>query len=356
MTVLPESKDFVVTYRGDVVENRHGVHAAVVDAAGKLLYAIGDPSRITLARSAAKPAQALAILETGAFEKFGFEEADLALICSSHSGEDIHIERVLTMLSKIQAEEKDLRCGGHTSLSEEVNRTWIKNDYTPTAVCNNCSAKHAGMMAGALALGVDTVDYHLADHPIQLRVMRAVEQLCGLEPSKVLWGIDGCNAPAPAIPLDRLAWSYARLSAAADSLDTEVPQLSQLAALARVYHACVRYPEMVAGDGRFCTVLMRAYQGALLGKVGADGCYGIGIRASEATRRLGAGGAVGIAVKIEDGNTDILYKVVVEMLKELGVGNPDTWRELAPFHDLELRNTMGVGTGRVSFPFKIRRI
>jgi L-asparaginase II len=137
------------TYRGEAIENTHIAHVAVVDARGRLLYAFGDPTRMTLARSAAKPAQALAVLETGALERFGFEEADLALMCGSHNGEERHIERARQMIAKAHASEADLRCGGHPPISEAVYRSWIKRDFTPGAVCSNCSGKHAGMLAGA---------------------------------------------------------------------------------------------------------------------------------------------------------------------------------------------------------------
>lgn len=118
---IGKDDDYVVSYRGEVVENRHKVHASVVDATGKQHFHVGDPSRITLARSAAKPAQALAILETGAFEQFDLDDADLALMCASHSSEERHITRARNMLAKAQVKEDDLRCGGHPALSATVN-------------------------------------------------------------------------------------------------------------------------------------------------------------------------------------------------------------------------------------------
>ncbi|MDO3432091.1 asparaginase [Rhizobium sp. CBN3] len=348
------SEDFVVTDRGGIVENRHRVHAAVVDAKGRLLYALGDPTRLTLARSAAKPAQALAILETNGVERYGFDDADLALMCASHSSEERHIAQTRTMLAKIQAEEADLRCGGHPSLSENVNRAWIKQDYTPTAVCSNCSGKHVGMIAGARAIGAGADDYHLPDHPMQLIVKRTVAELCDLDPQDVEWGIDGCNLPTPAFPLDRLARLYAKLASAADRGEGHEDLSTRDAALARIFQAMARYPELVAGEGRYCTVLMRAFDGAMIGKLGADASYAIGVRASDETRRLGADGALGISVKIEDGNIEVLYAVVTEILEQLGIGSPECRNPLAEFHHPKRVNTMGVTTGGVSFPFKLR--
>jgi len=350
---MTSNEDVVVTDRGGIVENSHRVHVAVVDAKGSLLYALGNPTRMTLARSAAKPAQALAILETHGFERYGFDAADLALMCASHSSEERHIERTRTMLSKVRAEEADLRCGGHPSLSETVNRSWIKQDYTPTAVCSNCSGKHVGMIAGSRAIGAGVEGYHLPDHPMQVAVKRTLAELCDLDARDVEWGIDGCNLPTPAFPLDRLARIYAKLAAAADGDDAREDPSARSTALARIFHAMARYPEMVAGEGRYCTVLMRAFKGAMIGKLGADASYAIGVRASDETRRLGADGALGISVKVEDGNVEILYAVVTEILEQLGIGSPDIRKQLATFHHPRRVNTMGVTTGGVSFPFTL---
>ena len=348
---MTPSEDFVVTDRGGIVENRHRVHAAVVDAKGRLLYALGNPARLTLARSAAKPAQALAILEAEGVARFGFDDADIALMCASHSSEERHIARTRTMLSKIKAEEADLRCGGHPSLSDTVNRSWIKQDFVPTAVCSNCSGKHVGMLAGARAIGAGMDGYHLPDHPMQGRVRRTVAELCDLDVQDVEWGIDGCNLPTPAFPLDRLARIYAKLATAADG--DEGPA-TRGAALARIFQAMARHPEMIAGEGRYCTVLMRAFNGTVIGKLGADASYAIGVRASDETRRLGTDGALGVSIKVEDGNIEILYAVVTEILERLEIGSPEIRSPLAPFHHPQRVNTMGVTTGGVSFPFKLR--
>ncbi|PYI04732.1 thermolabile L-asparaginase [Aspergillus sclerotiicarbonarius CBS 121057] len=345
MKVLTNN-NYVVTNRGSVIENRHQVHAVVTDATGRVLSAVGNPARITLARSAAKPAQALAVLETGAVDQFGFDEADLALMCASHSSEDRHVDRARAMLAKAHVEEGDLRCGGHPAVSEAVNRAWIKRDFTPTAICNNCSGKHAGMLAGAKAIGAPTGDYHQANHPLQRQVKRVVEGLAGLELDGAEWAIDGCNLPAPAFPLHHLARIYARIA-------PSDPPAAQTQALARIFQAMARYPHLVGGEGRFCTVLMETFARALIGKVGADGCYAVGVRPSDQTRQLGVDGAIGIAVKIEDGSLDILYAAVVEILAQLRLGTSDQLQPLAAFHRPQIRNTADVVTGETSHQFRM---
>jgi L-asparaginase II len=348
--------DYIVTDRAGIAENRYAVHAAVVDATGKLLYAVGNPSRMTLARSAAKPAQALAVLETGGPDQFGFDDADLALMCASHSSENRHIIRAQAMLAKVGAKEGHLACGGHPAVSEAVNRAWIKSDFSPTAVCNNCSGKHAGMLAGAKAIGAELADYHLPKHPMQLQVNQVFGELSNLDANGAKWGIDGCNLPSPAAPLHVLARVYSGFAAAADTVQTGTTVAARTRASSRIFQAMAKHPELVGGDGRFCTELMRALQGTLIGKIGADACYCVGIRASEQSRELGADGAVGIAVKIEDGDINMLYSAVIQILEELQLGPPVMHPELSGFHRQKIFNTVGIVTGHVSHQFNIRSV
>ncbi|CAM2143970.1 Asparaginase [Pararobbsia alpina] len=342
-------------YRGESVENSHVAHIAVVQADGKLLYSFGDPSRMTLPRSAAKPAQALAVLETGALERFGFDDGDLALMCGSHSSEPRHIERAQAMLKKAQATEADLRCGGHPPLSDAVYVDWLKRDFKPGAVCSNCSGKHAGMLAGARAIGASVERYEQPDHPLQVRVKQTVADVCDLPKDDVHWSTDGCNLPTPAFPLDRLARVFGKMAAAQDEVERSTAVSDRQAALAHLYRAMTTYPELVAGEGRFCTLLMKAFKGALVGKVGADGSYAIGVRASEQTAQLGAEGAIGIAVKVEDGNTNVLYTVVTELIAQLQLGTPEQRTAIRAFGARPIVNTMGVDVGRLAVSLKLER-
>ncbi|MGF6598747.1 L-asparaginase II [Paraburkholderia sp. GAS448] len=348
-SVEPDRSVAATVYRGDAVENTHVAHVAVVDADGRLLYTFGNPSRVTLARSAAKPAQALAIIETGALERFGFDEADLALMCASHNSEDRHIERTRQMLAKVHASAADMRCGGHPPLSEAVYRSWIKRDFVPDAVCSNCSGKHVGMLAGAQAIGAAIKDYQLPDHPLQVRVKHTVAEVCDLPDDGVQWSIDGCNLPTPAFPLDRLARLFAKLADATDSTARSAVSVSpRTAALARIYRAMTGWPELVGGEGRFCTALMQAFNGGLVGKVGAEASYAIGVRASDRTAKLGARGALGIAVKVEDGNTTVLYAIVAELLTQLDIGTAEQCARLEAYRSPRMLNTMGIETGRLT--------
>ena len=347
--------DCIVSDRNGIVENTHHVHAAVVDSTGKLLFSLGNPDRITLLRSAAKPAQALAVIETGALDKFGFDDADLALMCASHNSEGRHIKRVRSMLENIHANEDDLRCGGHPALSAAVNENWIRSGITPTAIRSNCSGKHAGMLAGAEAIGAGMHNYHHIDHPMQQRVKRVVEELCHADDATVQWAIDGCNLPAPAMPLRSIGRMFASLGAAAKSPGTKIGNSSdRTQSLSRIFHAMSTYPELVAGEGRFCTALMQTFQGSLVGKVGADGCYGVAIRSSDRTKALGADGAIGIGIKVEDGDRTILYSAAVHILEQLQIGTPETLLKLETFHHPPRVNTINVVIGGYTHRLHLR--
>jgi L-asparaginase II len=347
----------VTSYRGAAVENTHIAHIAVVDAAGRIVYAFGDPHRLTLPRSAVKPAQALAVVETGALERFGFDDADLALMCASHNSEAIHLARARAMLAKTGSSEADLRCGGHPPLSDTVWRDWIKRDFSPTPVCSNCSGKHAGMLAAAKGLGLDVAGYERDDHPLQQHVKHTLAELCDLPDGAVGWGTDGCNLPTPSFPLDRLARLFVKLAAAADAnvqATADAPAPQRTMALARIYRAMTTYPELVAGEGRFCTALMRAFGGTVVGKVGAEASYAIGVQAG-AHRASGIEGPLGIAVKVEDGNVGVLYAVVTALLDRLDVGTADARSKLDAFRAGPIRNTAGREVGHLAVTFELAR-
>lgn len=351
--------DVVISYRGGIIENRHDVHAAIVDASGTLIYTVGNYQRMTLARSSTKPIQTLAILETGAAERFDYDDADVALMCASHSSEPRHVERARAMLEKTGEKEGVLTCGGHPAQNPAVNRAWIKEDYIPTALCNNCSGKHAGMVAGALSLGASAHDYYLPGHAMQQRVYRAVEDLSGLGEKGVHWTVDGCNLPTPAMPLPNFALMFARLANAADlSDDSTMEAVNQRTQhLARIHKSMSRYHGLVAGEGRFDTALMAAYGGQIVGKIGADACYGVAVRAPTDASMTGAcQGAIGIAVKVEDGNLDVLYAAVMEILERLKVGTSEVRQSLDGWRYPKIVNTAGAVTGGYKHCFKLRSV
>jgi L-asparaginase II len=270
---------------------------------------------------------------------------------ASHGSEAHHISRARSMLSLSGATEADMQCGGHPALNPNVNKAWIQADFTPGAIENNCSGKHAGMLAGAKALGAGFADYHSPAHPMQKAVKRVVQETSRADPDDILWAVDGCNLPAPAMPLTSMGAMYACFASSVERATTPRER-----AMKRVFKAMSAHPEMVGGEKRFCTELMRRYGGLLIGKVGADGCYGVGIRECEDTRRLGASeSGVGIAVKIESGSMDLVYAAVAEILVQLQIGSADARSALQGWRAPEIFNTMGVITGVTMHCFEVRK-
>lgn len=258
------------------------------------------------------------------------------------------------MLAKIGAKETNLACGGHPPLSEVVGRAWIKNDFIPGGQCNNCSGKHAGMLAGSKTIQAGFADYQSPRHPMQLRVKRVFEELCGMDAKDLRWGVDGCNLPAPALPLPVLARIYSSFATASDKLQINGECSTRTQYSARIFQAMATFPELVGGEGRFCTEFMRAFKGSLIGKLGADGTYCVGVRASKQTHKLGAVGAMGISVKVEDGNINILYAAVLEIIEQLGLGTLEMRSSLTRFRCKDILNTAGVVTGHVTPELKVR--
>ncbi|MBA4495937.1 asparaginase [Paenactinomyces guangxiensis] len=327
-------------YRGGVIESSHLGHVAVVDKNGSLLYSYGDPNRLTYARSSMKPIQTIPVVETGAADRFAFSEADLALCCASHSGEERHRSRVLAMLSRIGQSETVLQCGTHVPRDEASYRQLIKESRELTPVYSNCSGKHAGMVATAVHMGEDPHTYHEQDHPVQIRILEAVADVTGYPKDKIHIGIDGCGVPAHRLPLVNLAWAFARL-ATPSVFDNPVRR----EAVQRVTDAMVAAPEMVGGHNRYCTDLMQAFKGQIIGKAGAEAVYCIGDRQS----------GIGIAVKIEDGGARATYAVMNEVLYQLGIGTDGELEALHAYTNPDVKNMNGKSVGSIRTEFTLRR-
>lgn len=323
----------VEVVRGGTIESRHRVHAVVADADGAVLASIGDPRIETFHRSAAKPMQALPLVEEGVAERFGFTEAELALCCASHEGEAAHVEGARSILAKAGADEALLRCGAHLPYSDAATRALLTSGASPGRIHNNCSGKHAGMIALAIGLGWDPVDYHREGHPVQRRMTQEIVRWSGMPEEKIPTGIDGCGVMCFATPLDVMAASFARYTAAADRGEPA----------AEVVVAMTRYPFMVGGTGRTCTDVMKVAGERVFVKLGAEGVYGGGVR----------GRGLGFAIKVEDGGRRAVEVALLRLLAALGVLDTDDLERLRAHAKPALRNTLGevVGEIRPAFDF-----
>ncbi len=304
--------DIVVT-RGALVESRHRLHAAVVDESGHLRLAAGDPLLTTWWRSCAKPFQVLPTLERGVFEALGWGADELALACGSHGGEPEHVALAGRMLASLGLEAGDLACGPHEPLSPRGARLRRESGHPLTRLHNNCSGKHAAMLARARFEGWPLVGYEQHDHPVQRASLEAVSAWAGLSPDAVALAVDGCGVAVFGLPLANMALAYARLAAAA-SRGVDGPQ--------RIAAAMTGHAFLVGGSERFDSVLMDACNGRVICKIGAEGVHSLAI----------VDQGIGIAVKVEDGAPRAQYPAVLALLSTLGVlpdPLPESLRELS---------------------------
>lgn len=327
-------------YRGEQVESSHLGHIAVVDFAGTLLYSFGDPHRMTYARSSMKPLQAIPVVETGAADRFGFEPADLSLCCASHSGEPRHRTRALSMLARAGQPEATLQCGTHVPRHEESYKELIREGKPLTPVFSNCSGKHSGMIATATHMGEDVTTYHLPEHPVQQRILDVVEDITGYPKEKINLGVDGCGVPVHQLPLAHYAWAFAKLAKPEVIANPE-----RRKAVERITAAMTAHPEMVGGENRYCTDLMTAFAGRIVGKAGAESVYCLGDRQT----------GLGIAVKIEDGGPRAINPVVNEVLRQLGIGTDGPLEALAEYTNPPIKNMSGNVVGRIETPFLLAK-
>ena len=315
--------------RGTAVESVHFGSVAIADRDGRLVLAAGDAHATTFTRSALKPLQALPFVAGGGLDRFGYSEAQAALLCASHSGEPRHVDAVADMLARAGMTGAALQCGTHApGFYEASGRIPPPPPYSPLQ--HNCSGKHSGMLAWCVQCGEPTADYLAYDHPLQQAIRRAVATFSGVAEDRLIAGIDGCSAPNYALPLSALARAYARLATAAVDADyADAPR--------RLAAAMTAHPEMVSGAHRSDLALMRAGRGDWVTKVGAEGVQAVGIRS------LG----LGIAVKVADGQKRGLYPAVVAALRALGVVDAAAEALLAPWGDHVVSNYRGLPTGKV---------
>jgi L-asparaginase II len=318
----------IEVWRGDTIESQHRLHIAVFDSDGALRAHSGNPQLVTFARSAIKPLQALPLVDDDVMTRFDFNDAELALACASHSGEQRHVEGVRSMLRKIGLSEEQLACGAHEPFNETSARLLREQGESPGRVHNNCSGKHAGMLALAVANGWQPAGYHEHRHPVQQRMLRELTTWADLRDDDVGIAVDGCGVTTFAVPISGLARAFARLAEGARA---------HAGAPARVVNAMVTSPEMVGGTGRMCTQLMRVTSGRVFAKVGAEGLYCAGVPGAE----------LGIAIKVEDGAKRAAEPALVAVLRVLGLLPDEEMAALEMFAQPRIINTRREAVGVV---------
>jgi L-asparaginase II len=346
------------TTRGDLVESVHYGSIAVVDSNGKLIASHGDPQTVAFLRSSAKPFQALPFVERGGVEHFNFTARELSIACASHEGSDLHVQVVEEMQRKIGINESHLQCGAHQPGDVDAFKALILDGTLPTPIRNNCSGKHTAMLAHAKMRGLPLDNYLDIEHPIQQDILASFADMCLIPPEQIILGADGCSAPNFAVPLYNAALGMARLC------DPRGLPPARANACRKIISAMTSHPEMVSADGEFDCELMKAGEGKIVCKRGAEGYQIVGLMPGV----LGKDSpGVGIAFKVSDGDASrremnlessvrVRPAVTLEILRQLGALSSKQKQIIGRFGPVKsIQNHRGVVTGqsRPVFSFQI---
>lgn len=325
---MSKSPVMIEVTRGPVVESRHEGIAAVVKADGAVVASWGDIDQPVLPRSANKPIQAMAFVESGAVERFGLGNEHISLACASHYGEKRHVETVRAWLKKIGLGEDDLECGTHAPRLQGSIEELAREGRTPTAAYNNCSGKHSGMLTTAVQHGEPTRGYITYDHPVQRRLRAVMSDLCGVDANGFAHGTDGCGIPTLATPLRLLAQAMASMA------DPSRLSSKHADAAGRIRVAMNAEPFMMAGTGSFGSRINGALPGVVQVKGGAEGVF------CAMLPTLG----MGIALKMWDGAARASEIAMATLLGHLGVLPADQCRSL--MHP-PVKNVVGLLVGEM---------
>ena len=333
--------------RGGIVESFHRGALAIIDADGTVHTALGDIERPIFARSAVKVLQALPLVESGAADRLGLTDEELALACASHGGEERHVRTAAAMLAKAGVDVNALECGAHWPYHDAAVKAMAAASAQPTALNNNCSGKHAGfvclgcMMADGRDVAGFLRGYVQPEHPVMREVTAALQDSTGFDLSTTACGTDGCSIPTYAIPLRHLAYAFARVATGVGLRD------GHARAARRLRQAVARAPYMVAGTGRFDSRVMERLGQRVFCKVGAEGVY------CAALPELG----LGVALKMDDGNTaracEVVMAGVIEALLPLNDGDA---RFMRGFSEVSMKNWNGIEVGTLRAAVALREM
>ncbi len=331
---MPSSVPLTRLVPGGLHESVHR-GSVVLTEGGDVRFACGDGASPVYFRSTAKPFQAMVLITSGAAAQFDLDDESIAVAAGSHNAKPEQLAAVTRILEKAGVREERLQCGGHWSIDKRYGRVQARGrpeDPDPLPVLwSNCSGKHAAMLAAAKAMGVPREGYLDAAHPVQRAIHEIVATFCGITPSKVALGTDGCGAPVHAVPLTNMAHALARLGAPSDLTGTIREAAERVAA------AMLAHPGMVAGERRFDTDLMTRSEIPLLSKSGAEGIQGVAVPER----------AMGLAVTVDDGNDRGYRQVVIELLRREGVLSNEEAEDLAERHGRTVRNYGGTPIGHL---------
>lgn len=341
-TTVPEDsfqgdEPLVAVMRGNYPGSMHRGIVAVVDASGDTMLAVGNEDQRVYLRSAAKPFQVMPAVLSGAIDRYGITGRELAVMCASHNGEPRHVEAVISILDKIGLDQSYLRCGTHAPLNQEAAAERWREHLEPSPTCNNCSGAHTGMLVACRAMKWPLEKYGNPNHPLQRQTRQILAAFADLNQADIEIAVDNCAVPTFRISLNRSAQAFARLATGEGVSD------DLAGAAGRVVMAMTANPEMVGGEDRFDTDLMAAARGTIVAKGGAEGYQGAGL----------APAALGLAIKITDGNSRAIPPVAMRVLEHVGAFDPAQADELWRYREPEVRDLMGDVVGALKPTFQL---
>ena len=305
--------------RNGAEESLHRVHGVLVEMGTEAPRALGDPGLEAFWRSSMKPFQALPLVEDGLFERLGLGSAELAIACASHHGTPAHLEAAGRILAASGLGEDDLACGPHRPMDEAAARALDRSGTLPGRLHNNCSGKHAAMLAWCRDRGWDVGSYHEPEHPLQREIREGLSRWIDRPPAALEWGVDGCGVPTPRLSIEEMARAYGRLTA------SEAPGPRAVVA------AMTEHPSLVSGSSAFSCALVRAGGGRILAKEGAEGVFCLGV----------VGSGRGAAFKVRDGATRAIGPAVRFALETWGLATDGFGEALGSFEPVVVENTRG---------------
>lgn len=333
--------------RGNIVESVHYGALTVVTTDGNLQASLGDPELVTFLRSSAKPFQALPFMEAQGDEYYHLNLRETAIMCASHAGTDLHVQTLQSFQQKVGLNENQLLCGIHSPFDADTWKAMVRADQAPTPNRHNCSGKHTGMLALAKMKGFALDDYIDPAHPVQQLILQTFAEMTDVRPEQVVVGIDGCSAPNFAVPLRSAALAFARLCDPKDLAPVRAD------ACRRITRAMAGESLMIAGPGRFDTLVMTAAAGKLISKMGAEGYLGIGVLPGAIEP---GSPALGITVKVSDGDAETRARpmAALQILRDLGILSGAELDQLADFDRRPIYNFRHLQVGEYRPAFTLR--
>lgn len=338
------SEVVVKIFRGNLIENLYRGDVSIIKNPGNSIYSLGDEQKLTYWRSAAKPIQALPVIYSGAYQRYGFTDQELAIMAGSHNGEEKHIKLVFSILDKINLTEKDLKCGICPPVHRPTANYLKKNGIEITPAYNPCSGKHAAQLSLCKYYSWPVTDYYSVNHPVQQMILDIVGDISEYTKEKIYLGIDDCTVPVFGMPLKNMSKAYARI-ANWESLPKQYKQAAQ-----KMFFSMVNNPDIVGGTDRFDTDLMKVSDGNLVAKSGADGVFCIGIRYEKEDSSLG------ITIKMESGNMKFMPLAVIRILGQIKILSEKQIQKLKKYEPSDILNYRDEKIGYITSDFELKKI